>query len=50
MGLRTLKYINEIVQEDISQQVKTIPQRHFIRYDGHMQLIQVPNYPYAFSQ
>lgn len=50
MGLRTLKYINEIVQEDISQQVKTIPQRHFIRYDGNMQLIQVPNYPYAFSQ
>jgi hypothetical protein len=50
MGKNTLKYINDIVQEDISKQVKQIPKRHFIRYDGEIQLIEVPFYSYAFEQ
>lgn len=48
---KTIEYINKIVDDDISEQLRTIKPREFLRFDGTtLTKIKVPFYKFAFKQ
>lgn len=48
---KTIEYINKIVDQDISEQLRTIQPREFLRFDGtSLTKIKVPFYKFAFKQ
>lgn len=48
---KTIDYINTIVDQDISQDLRTIKPREFMRFDGiTLTRLKVPYYKYAFKQ